>query len=132
MLEIKKRLCYTQIHMKRNYELVIVLDGKATVAKKKASLEKVETFIKGLEGKIIESLDWGVKDLAYPIKKTFSGSYTIFQLELPAPAARVVNERLRLEEDILRYLLMTKETKVVRIKNAAREARKEEKDEQKS
>lgn len=118
--------------MKRNYELVIVLDGKASAAKKKTSIEKIEKFIKTLDGKILDVLDWGVKDLAYPIKKVMSGSYMIFQVELPALAARVVNEKLRLEEDILRYLLMTKQTKVVRIKNTAKEARKEEKDEQKS
>lgn len=118
--------------MKRNYELVIVLDGKATAAKKKASLEKVEKFIKTLDGKIIDMLDWGVKDLAYPIKKVMSGAYTIFQVELPALAAKTVNEKLRLEDDILRYLLMTKETKVVRIKNSAKEARRTEPDEQKS
>lgn len=131
-LEIKNPMCYTQIHMKRNYELVVVLDGKATAAKKKTSIEKIEKFIKTLDGKVVDVLDWGVKDLAYPIKKIMSGAYTIFQVELPAAAARVVNEKLRLENDILRYLLMTKETKIARIKNSAKEARKENKDEQKS
>lgn len=118
--------------MKRNYELVVVLDGKVTAAKRKTSIEKIEKFVKTLDGKITDMLDWGIKDLAYPISKLYSGSYTIFQLELPAASAKVINEKLRLENDILRYLLMTKETKTVRIRNKAKEPKQENKDEQKS
>ncbi len=112
------------------YELVVVVDGKATTAKRKASVEKVEKLITTLKGKVTETLDWGVKELAYPMKKLTSGAYFIMQVELLPEAAKTINERLRLEEDILRYLLMTKESKLVRIRNHPKEL--EDTNEQKS
>ena len=112
---------YTNTVMK-NYELTIVVDGNATSAKKKASVEKVEKLVKTLEGKVLETLDWGTRELAYPMRKLTSGAYFVMQLELPAKSAGQVNERLRLEEDILRYLLVTPDKHVVRIKNRQKEA----------
>jgi len=116
----------------KNYELVIVLDGKATSSKKKTSTEKIEKLVKTLDGKVLGMLDWGVKQLSYPMKKLNEGAFFIFQLSLPPASAKEINERLHNEEDILRYLLMTKDKKIIRIKNNPKEVVKEEKNEQKS
>lgn len=116
----------------KQYELVTVFDGKVTAAKKKAAVEKIEKLVTVLEGKVVETLDWGVKELAYPINKLTSGSYFIFQLELPAPAAKAINEKLRLESEIIRYLLVTKDKELTRIRNHPKSAESENKNEQKS
>jgi small subunit ribosomal protein S6 len=91
------------------YELVVVLDGKATSAKKKSVIAKMEKLIKILGGKLKETEDWGVKELAYNIKKSTSGLFLIFTLELDAKAVKSVPAKLKLEKDILRYLLIRKE-----------------------
>lgn len=99
------------------YELVIVLDGKVTGAKKKASIEKLEKLVNVFGGKITATNDWGVKDLAYPINDLLTGAYLIFDVELPGEGAKSLNEKLHLESDIIRYLLVTKEKHSVRIRN---------------
>lgn len=116
----------------KKYELVIVVDGKASSAKKKATVEKVSKLVKTLEGTVVSTTDWGTKELSYPMKKLTSGTYFIFELELTGTAAKAINERLRLEEDILRYLVMTVEKSLVRIKNQAKESVAKVEDEQKS
>lgn len=93
----------------RNYELVVVLDGKATAAKRKVATEKIEKLIKSVKGKIGKVTDMGVKDLSYKIKKSTSGVYLLLPLELEAAGAKELGGKLRLEDEFLRYLLIRKD-----------------------
>ena len=88
------------------YELTIVLDGKATAAKKKAVIELIEKLVKVVSGKIIKKDDWGVKDFAYPIGKINSGYYMFFELELETDKVKDINQKLVIEEDVLRFLIV--------------------------
>jgi len=88
------------------YELVIVLDGKATAAKKKAVETKVKKLVTVFKGEVEKVDDWGKKDLAYKIKKSNSGVFLLFTLELTAAAAKALPNKIRLEEEIIRYLLV--------------------------
>jgi small subunit ribosomal protein S6 len=92
-----------------SYELTIVLSGKATEAKKKSAITKVDKLISSLKGKIIKTSDWGKIELSYKIKKEESGIFILFDLELDGPSAKIINEKIRLEDDIIRYLLIRKD-----------------------
>jgi small subunit ribosomal protein S6 len=92
-----------------NYNLAIILPGAATAAKKKAITGKIEKMVKEGKGKIGKIDDWGEKPLAYPIKKNNSGTYLIFPLELESATAADINGKLRLDEEIIRYLLVKDE-----------------------
>lgn len=91
------------------YELTVVLPGKSTPAKKKTSRESVEKIIKTLKGKIERADDWGEIGFSYPIAKNNTGNFLHFNLELNAESAKTIVEKLRLEEGIIRYLLVKKE-----------------------
>ncbi|MFC1710246.1 30S ribosomal protein S6 [Patescibacteria group bacterium] len=91
------------------YELTIVLEGKATAAKKKSVVELIEKLVKVSDGKVVKSDDWGTKDFAYPIGKINSGNYLFFELELGTEKIKDISLKLKLEEEILRYLLVKKE-----------------------
>jgi small subunit ribosomal protein S6 len=88
------------------YELTLILDAKTTAAGKKKMQESLEKILSGLKGKIVKFEDWGVKNFAYDIGKRSSGLYLFFELELNASAAKSLNEKIRLEEKIIRYLLV--------------------------
>lgn len=92
----------------RAYELTVVLPGKTTPAKKRQARETIEKMVKVLNGKVGEVSDWGEKELAYPIAKNTSGVFLHFPLELDSEGARALPEKLNLEEDILRFLLIKK------------------------
>ncbi len=94
-----------------SYELTVVLPGKVTTAKKKAVREKTEKMVKTLKGKVGKVEDWGEIELAYEINESSSGIYLHFPLELEAAVAKNINEKLKLEGDIIRYLLIRKDKK---------------------
>lgn len=90
------------------YELTIVLDGKSGAAKRKKVTELLEKVMSPFKGKIAESTDWGVKDLAYKIGKSETGFYLYFELELDPKGVKPLNEKLRTEADVLRFLVVKK------------------------
>ena len=101
------------------YDLTVVLDGKTTQAKKKTAIEKIEGLIKVFEGSVGEIKDWGERDLAYPIQKHETGIYLIFPVEVTPDGAKRMQDKIRLEEYILRHLMIKndQETKKVNEKS---------------
>ena len=92
-----------------NYELTVVIDGKSTAAKKKTAKASVEKLVKVNKGKIVKEDDWGAKDLAYMIGKSDSGIFLYYDLELDSEGVKNIPPKLKLEEDVIRYLLVRKE-----------------------
>lgn len=90
------------------YELTIVVDGKSGAAKKKKVLEAVEKTISPFKGVIKSEKDWGVKKLAYKIAKSETGLYTFLELELDPAGVKSLNDKLRTDADVLRFLLINK------------------------
>lgn len=91
------------------YELTLVIDGKGGAAKKKSQSDKITKIISLFKGKILEEKDWGVREMAYKIGKSETGLYLYFELELDAAGVKALNEKLRTDPDILRYLVIRKE-----------------------
>lgn len=93
----------------QNYELVLVLPGGSSAAKKSAVTERLEKMVKVSKGKVAKKEDWGEKELAYKIKKQNSGVFVIFDLELSSDGAKTIEGKLRLMENVIRYLFIRKE-----------------------
>ena len=89
----------------KKYELTIVTDLNPKTKKGKTSLEKIKKIIADM-GAITEEKDWGKKNLAYPIQKQTSAYYYWFAFEAnPAKVTRLDNI-LKLNDNVLRYLLI--------------------------
>ena len=88
------------------YELTIVISGKSTPAKKKSVGGMVEKLLKTFKGKVEKFDDWGEIDLAYQIKKSDSGVFLHYIVELESDSAKAIVQKLNLEEEILRYLMV--------------------------
>ena len=91
------------------YELTIIINGKATAAKKKKIIENVTDIVKTNKGKVISVDDWGERDLEYKIEKIDTGIYLLFNLELDAKAVSSLPSKFNVEEEVIRYLLVRKE-----------------------
>jgi len=74
--------------------------------------EKVrKELLEGLKkkfDKVIKEDLWGLRDLAYPIKKQTKGFYAHFEIEAEPKNAKGLDKILKVEEDIIRYLLVRK------------------------
>ena len=66
-----------------------------------------ETFTKVISdngGSIANTESWGLRTLAYRIKKNRKGHYVMFHIDAPAPAIHEMERQMRINEDVLRYL----------------------------
>jgi small subunit ribosomal protein S6 len=71
-------------------------------------VEELSNQLKGvieqMGGKVSKTEYWGVKSLAYRIKKNRRAHFTLFNVDAPPAALAEVERQERINEDILRYL----------------------------
>lgn len=88
--------------MTNNYALTIVVKPDL---EEKARKELLSLVAKKM-GKIEKEEEWGMKDLAYAIKHNRKGHYTHYLFSTEPKDIAPLDKTLKLEEDILRYLLI--------------------------
>ncbi|MGQ9903479.1 MAG: 30S ribosomal protein S6 [Anaerolineae bacterium] len=92
--------------MSRYYELTLIIKPDIDDAGATALMERVSGFITAEGGKILKSTSWGVRRLMYPIRKFRDGRYVFNLLELDANSVARIENRLKLTEDIIRFLFI--------------------------
>jgi small subunit ribosomal protein S6 len=69
--------------------------------------EFTQAFVKVVEdneGKVTKTENWGLRNLAYKIKKNRKGHYVLFNIDAPAKAIDELERAMRFNEDVIRYL----------------------------
>ncbi|MCY4447043.1 MAG: 30S ribosomal protein S6 [Rhodobacteraceae bacterium] len=64
----------------------------------------IEAMVEELGGSIVGKEYWGTRKFAYSINKNKSGHYLFFRLDTPPESINEIERRLRINEDIIRYL----------------------------
>ncbi|MBD3279306.1 MAG: 30S ribosomal protein S6 [Candidatus Pacebacteria bacterium] len=99
----------------RQYELTYLIASDLTETEISKLQQTVQDLVKKHQGKIIETEDWGKKTLAYKLKKAgkifTTAVYTHLVIELPPGQAQELEKQLHLTDQIIRHLLITKESK---------------------
>ncbi len=88
------------------YEVAVVFSPILDEDALKAEFDKVQALIQRFEGTIEKVDSWGKRRLAYEIKKVTEGYYYFITVEAGAGFPRELEERLRISESILRYLIL--------------------------
>lgn len=70
-------------------------------------------IVKNAGGEIVKEENWGKKKLAYKINKEDFAVYVYFDVKLPSAAPLKISNVLNITEEVLRYLLVTVDEKVV-------------------
>jgi len=90
------------------YESAILINAALDDEAIKTLIGRVKETITTNGGEILEIEDWGRKRLAYQIKKSKIGYYSIFRFNSSLPDLIPKLERYyQLEESVLRYLTVT-------------------------
>lgn len=92
--------------MMRYYELTYIVKPDIDDANLAALAEKVAGFVAAEEGKVLKTTQWGMRRLMYPIRKYRDGRYVFNLLEMTPDGISRMETRLKLTEDIIRYLLI--------------------------
>ncbi len=90
---------------KRNYELMLVISPEANEDQVAAMVERVATYVSDHGGNVSEQDNWGLRQLAYPIRKFQEGTYTLTKFELEAENILELDRSLNASEDVLRHLV---------------------------
>ena len=85
------------------YESVYIARQEISAQQVDALTDGFEDIIKQAGGSITKRENWGLKGLAYRIKKSRKGHYTLMNIDAPADAVHEMERQMRLNEDVLRY-----------------------------
>ena len=88
------------------YEFALILDPNLDEDALKVEFEKVTALITRFGGTVEKVDDWGKRRLAYEIGKKNEGYYYFITILTPPQAPREIEDRIRIMESVLRYLIV--------------------------
>ncbi len=91
------------------YELALVVSAKIEDEAREAVVERVKGLIARFGGTMTDVEDCGKKRLAYEIQKMREGFYYFIQFESDAACPGEVESRIRIMEDVIRFLCIRKD-----------------------
>ncbi len=93
-----------------NYESVLIARQDLGTSQVNDLVSSFSEIIKAEGGEVVKVDNWGLKTLAYRIKKNRKGYYVVMNIVAPATAIFELERRLRLNEDIIRYMTVKVES----------------------
>ena len=93
-----------------NYEIMFIVKATLDETALNNITKEVQKLITGSKGKVVEFKDLGRKKLAYPINKEVSGFYYLINAEANTETIQEFDRKLRINENILRHLILKKES----------------------
>ena len=88
------------------YETVIIIRQETSTQQVEALADTFVDIVKQSGGSVKKRENWGLRSLAYKIKKNKKGHYILLNIEAPPTAIHEMERVMRLNEDILRYLTL--------------------------
>jgi len=88
----------------RRYELMVIVAGDKLAKDIDAQLDRVRKLISEQKGEIFFEDIWGKRELSYRIKKNETGYYAIFYFNFDPQNIKVLEENMRIEKDLIRFM----------------------------
>ncbi len=86
------------------YEHVFLARQDVTAQQVETLTEQLKSIITAGGGKIAKSEYWGIKSLAYRVKKNRRAHFTLLNIDAPAAAVAEMERQMRINEDVIRLL----------------------------
>ena len=115
--------------MIKQYETVFIATPVLSDVQMKEAVAKYTGYIKDHGGEIVYEEDWGLKQLAYPIKKRTSGFYYLIEFKAETSLVASLETQYRRDERIIRFLTFAMDKHAVAYaekRRANKAAKKEE------
>ena len=94
------------------YETIVVTQPNITESDNTKISSKLSSLIERGSGRLFYAKDMGQKTLAYPIKKQTKAVYTCFDYAGAGDVVQDFERALRIDENVLRFLTVVKNTNV--------------------
>ena len=86
------------------YETVLIARNDVTQQQVEAVADQVATQLEADGGSVQKREYWGLRSLAYRIKKNRKGHYMLLGLDAPPASLKEIERQLGLNEDVLRFM----------------------------
>ncbi len=86
------------------YEHVFIARQDITASQVEGITADFSKIVEENEGKVAKTEYWGLKNLAYKIKKNRKGHYILMNIDAPHAAVAEMERQARLHDDILRFM----------------------------
>lgn len=106
----------------RNYELVCILDPQFGEGQYEQIVEKYEALLEENGGEVARIDNWGLRRLAYTsasLKNRLQGYYVLYQFSAAPTAIEGLEQTLKLDETVLRYLVTAVEGDFIHVPELA-------------
>lgn len=88
------------------FELGLILVPHISDEERESFLGEIRQLLAGNDCTIVKEDSWGKRNLAYEIKHRREGYYSFWQFEGPGTAITPLEYRLRLSDEVLRFLTL--------------------------
>jgi small subunit ribosomal protein S6 len=88
------------------YENIIVINPDCSKEEEEELLKRITTNMEKASATVAKLDDWGVRKLAYPIKKKDRGHYFFFLLDMPTDKVAGLGKFYRTVDNILRHMFV--------------------------
>lgn len=109
----------------RKYELTYIINPVISDDQTKNMVRRVNKLIEENGGSVLEIDEWGNNRLSYTIDKKRSGYYVNMYFKAPGELIGQLERRLRIEDNILRFLTLRMDAKMERHYNEQKTKRAE-------
>ena len=86
------------------YETVFILTPVLSDDQTKEAVQEYKKFLENNEAKVMHEEHWGLRKLAYQIKKKSTGYYHLFEYEAEGDFINKLETDFRRDERVLRFL----------------------------
>lgn len=95
--------------MKNRYEVMYILRTDAENGNYAEEIGEFESLVENNGGEVEDVDEWGVRSLAYQINHQKEGYYVLMEFSFDSSDLPVLEEKLKLADNVLRYLVVKKE-----------------------
>jgi len=88
------------------YETVFIARQDISAQQVETLTEQMSSFITEGDGTVAKVENWGLRNLAYKVKKNRKGHYVLLSIDAPAVTVKEMERNLLLSEDVLRHMTL--------------------------
>ena len=86
------------------YEHVFLARQDLAQAQVDQLAEAATKIIEDMQGKVVKTETWGLRNLAYRVKKNRKAHYVMLDIDAPAGAVAELERQTAINEDVIRYM----------------------------
>jgi len=90
--------------MANNYETLVLLSPELAEEDRKTILDNLTGIVEREGGTMVETDDWGMRPLAYPVEKQTRGYYVRLVFDAPGALVAELERNIRITDGIFKFM----------------------------